>query len=257
MDRLRRQRAFHSEFDPTWHTYKTKAALKGIYTPNTKPDYQDGDQYLHEFSRKHGNFKNGEPKPPPLLDDIKHSFERRPKIPAKTNEEIKKVEEERAFYNCAREVLRKNREKNPKFSDDEGTVGCEMMPFQVYQRVAELLDEAEFKLVPTAGPSGVARRKWLEGLFDEGWAAEVPEKFKWHPSQRNHPNFVNNLNSLNMKLLQQSLAQLTVPRDQPKARTLSPSPPEEAKVEEASAVLPSALTSAAISKPEDQTLELR
>lgn len=99
--------------------------------------------------------------------------------------------------------------------------------------MAELLDEAEFKLVPTAGPSGVARRKWLEGLFDEGWAAEVPEKFKWHPSQRNHPNFVNHLNSLNMKLLQQSLAQLTVPRDQTKARTVAGTPAEDLK-----AVLP-------------------
>jgi hypothetical protein len=53
-----------------------------------------------------------------------------------------------------------------------------------------------------------SKKKYIEGLIEEGMEVTVPKKYKWRPEDRSKEDFVLKLNTSNVNMLHLSLEKL-------------------------------------------------
>lgn len=135
------------------------------------------------------------------------------KQPEATQARVGKEDELGMETDFAVEALRQRMENPGGFDGHQSAP--DPLPEEVLRNVARLLDERDKRVFATAPGTSAARRKQVEFAVNNGYELSVPPAFKWHESRTKDPNFVNNICSLNLPLLLQSMDKLLTPKTNP------------------------------------------
>ena len=206
---LRRQRVFHSEFQPALMSTKNQVILEGVYKPNEPISREHASQFVNEFIRERGNLKT-EPVVQPKRDVIKILGD--PKIEPIPWEKRKKQYGIDGHILTVKEIEQKKQSLRlmhdyPKHIVIENRTekGKEEVTLKMSEAKQRVIDDLVYKnmsmMTSNVGKCLVAKQRYIMNQLDEGFEMEVPAKHKWHPSQHKSKDFLSKLNTSSICLL--------------------------------------------------------